>query len=245
MPKAYHIKDWDRDRENADTRKYVDLIWFRSKVKLLGEGLGHTLTQPDRQGPFLYGMFKIIEQIAAGGKLGERGWLIRNGSAMDAQRMGNLMRLPAPYFEEALAFFTKPPMDWIEHIEYSPSNAADQESAGRTPGESPGVPPSCADEQENVRRNAPSEERRTYNKEQRTSKREKENGGFASAEEGRRAQAAQFAALRSRISELESIPEEDRLPAEEADLKKTRGLLRGLQKKQAAGNFTPVREGEA
>lgn len=136
---AFHIRDWETDRENADTRKYQQLVWYRNPVKLLGEGIGHTLAQPERQGPFLYGMFKIIEQVAASGKKNERGWLVRNGTVLTAERMANLTRLPVAYFEEALKFFSTDPMDWLEIIDFPSPN---QDATGRTPGDSPGNLPS-------------------------------------------------------------------------------------------------------
>ena len=160
--KAFHINGWETDRENAETRKYVDLLWFRNKVKLMGEGLGHTLGQADKQGPFLYGMFKVIEQIAAGCK--PRGWLIRNGTPMDAARMGSLMRMPPAYFEEALKFFSSAPMDWLEHVDVPSellNGAGGQEKGGRTSGESPAEKTNGAGGQEQGGRNSASEERKS------------------------------------------------------------------------------------
>lgn len=238
MPNAYHIKDWERDRENADTRKYVELLWFRNKVKLLGEGLGHTLVQEGKQGPFLYGMFKIIEQIAAGGKLGERGWLVRNGSPMDAARMGNLMRLPPEFFEEALKFFTTAPMDWLEYVEYSGESPAHPARTGRLSGESPAHPATHEDTRENTGRNAPSEERRTY-KNIRTGEREK-NGDSSTPEQLRAQQTQQFAAASARRAELQALPEDERTERQTGELKKMARIVRAVQKKQARGDFTPV-----
>ena len=195
----------------------------------MGEGLGHTLSQPEKQGPFLYGMFKIIEQIAAGGKLGERGWLVRNGTPMDAARMGNLTRLPPAFFEEALCFFSSPPMDWLEWVEFSPKK-------------SPTGPANGADDRENDRPNAATGERTTV-KNKRSEERERENSGFASKGEARKAQLQQFAAAQARKRELEEMIEE-LSPEQEGELKKMRGLLRVIQKKQRAGDFTPVLEVE-
>jgi hypothetical protein len=242
--KAYHIKDWERDRENSDTRKYVELLWFRNKVKLHGEGLGHTLGCPGKQGPFLYGMFKVIEQIAAGCK--PRGWLVRNGTAMDATRMGNLMRMPARFFDEALKFFSSAPMDWLELAELptSPVQVPDgQEIAGRLPGDSPTSPVQVPDGQEIAGRNSTTNER-TNVKNVRSKEREREKrGGFASKEEARRAQTQQFAMANDRKRALEAVTEE-LTEGEEEELKKMRALLREIRKKQAKGDFTPVEEGK-
>lgn len=149
MNQAYRIKNWT-DRENSETRKYVDLLWFRTKVKLVGEGLGHTLSQPN--GPHLYGMFKLIEQIAAGGRQDQRGWLFRNGTPLNAQRIANLLRLPVADCQEALTFFSTAPLDWIELAEYlgespgdPPPNNNPTAPHGSDSGESPGaLPPKTA-----------------------------------------------------------------------------------------------------
>ena len=241
--KAYHIRDWDTDRENWETRKYAELLWFRSKVKLLGEGFGHTLNQPDGRGPHLYGMFKIIEQIAASGRRQERGWLIRNGTALDAQRMANLMRLPQTFFEEALAFFSTPPMNWLEAGDWTAPSPADSrpdasgpESSRRLSGKSPADSRPDASGPEVIRRNSASNER-TY--EHTNELRDNNKGRCASLEE-KKDQRAQFAALAARRQELEAEAEGDRSPEVKVELREVKGRMRSLQKKQAAGDFTPL-----
>lgn len=235
LMKAYRIKDWDY-RENAETRKYVDLLWFRNKVKLLGEGLGHTLAAPDGRGPHLYGMFKLIEQIAAGGRLQERGWLFRNGSPMDAARMACLLRLPVALIEEALTFFSTPPLDWIELTDY-PTHFP---TSGRASGESPThFPTSGRGVGEFLHpTDRPTDRVLTSDKD-----REREKKGESSdPREGRQELKDRFAATKSLLRTLEATPEDERTDAEEEEIKKTRRLLNSIQKKQAHGDFTPVKE---
>jgi len=230
---AYHIRDWETDRENADTRKYVDLLWFRSKVKLLGEGLGHTLAQtsPDaRQGPFLYGMFKLFEQIAAGGRLETRGWLIRNGTALTSERIANLLRLPVPCCQEALVFFSQPPMDWLEFKEFSPTQpgqvAGSREISGRFPGASPTQPGQVAGSREIAGRNSATKrtnERSTTNEVPHT-----DTTRGASLDEKTR-----YGAIKSVIERLEAIDPEKRTASQTEKLKKSRATLEALQEQQA------------
>ena len=235
---AWHIKNWD-DHENAETRKYVELVWFRNKVKLAGEGLGFTLSQ--RNGPHLYGMFKLIEQVAAGGRLQTRGWLLRNDSPMDARRIANLLRLKLAWVEEALKFFSTPPMDWIERVELPAgllNGAGGQESAGRNAGESPGEPGVASGGQESAGRNAPTGDvpenvQRTH------SVKKKERKKPASPEETER-QKRQYAANQAIITDLEGIPEDERSPENTESLKNARAAVRAIRKKQAAGDFTPL-----
>jgi hypothetical protein len=243
MVKAYHIKNWD-DRENADTRKYVDLLWFRTKVKLLGEGLGHTLAAPNGRGPHLYGMFKLIEQIAAGGRQEQRGWLFRNGSPMTAARIANLLRLPVDDCQEALTFFSTPPLDWLELADYPgespdtlPANDHNCDPTGRSPGESPDNLPTPGRPSGEMRN--PTD--RTTTVVQRPTLKKEIKKGKASPEEAKQ-QSRQWSAAKARIADLEAVEEDERTPAQEAELKKMRALVRELQKKQAAGNFTPVEE---
>lgn len=242
MTKAYYITNWQEDRENAETRKYVDLLWFRNKVKLMGEGLGHTLAAPDNRGPHLYGMFKLIEQVAAGGRLEQRGWLFRNGSPMDAQRIANLLRLPVADVAEALKFFSTPPMNWLEEREWpgdSPAKTQASPSGGRLPGGSPTKTGESPKQQETGGRITASGEHtniRTYE-----SEREKK-GEFLDPKEARSQQTAQFAAARARLQNLEAVPEGERDDAERHEIKKMRRLISDIQKKQAANDFTPVKE---
>lgn len=248
MPKAYYITDWDTDRENAETRKYVDLLWFRNKVKLMGEGLGHTLGQPNNRGPHLYGLFKLIEQVAAGGRLEQRGWLFRNGSPMDALRIASLLRLPVADIEEALKFFSTPPMNWLELRDYageSPTKTDIAPNSGRTSGESPTKTGDTSNPQENVGRIAASDH--TNNQptvvQQPDNQREREKKvETLDPKEARSQQTAQFAAASARLKSLEAVPEGERDEAERHEIKKMRRLISDIQKKQAANDFTPVKE---
>jgi len=224
---AWRIRDWEY-RENADTRKYVDLVWFRSKVKLAGEGLGYTLSAPNGRGPHLYGMFKLFEQIAAGGRNQDRGWLFRNGSPMTAQRIAALLRLPEADVEEALNFFSTPPMDWLAMEDMPGESPTLPGIAGRSPGESPTLPGIAG-------RNAPSDRPNNVL----TNESKKINKKAASPEEAKQ-QSRQFSANQARRTELEAIPDDDRTFGEAAELKKVRATLRTIQKKQAAGDFTPL-----
>lgn len=246
MPKAYYITNWHEDRENGETRKYVDLLWFRNKVKLMGEGLGYTLQQT--RGVHLYGMFKLIEQVAAGGRLEQRGWLFRNGSPMDAQRIANLLRQPVPEVEEALKFFSTPPMNWLELREYAGASPADPQNLdqrGRLPGDSPAKQPVVASSRKEGGRISASEEHPNQptdlERPKNPSEREK-NRGNLSAGDLHGQQKVQFAAARAEVDRLQAIPEDERSEAESAELKKARELVKAIQKKQRAGDFTPVEE---
>ena len=61
----------------------------------------------------------------------------------------------------------------------------------------------------------------------------------ASPEEARQ-QARQFAANQARLTELEATQDDDRSQGERMEIKKVREMLREIQKKQAAADFSPV-----
>lgn len=246
--KAYHIKLWNSLYETAETRKIRTLTYYAKPNKLIGEGIGHTLAQAD--GLALLGTWALIESLASTAAQEHRGWLVRNGSALDAARLANLARVPAVHFERALSFFATAPMDWLEQLEWQdtpplrPSKHADnRDTTGRPLAESPGDNPEHADNRDTTRPISPRGKIEGRGKTDVLKERE-ENGGFASKEAAATAQSRQFAAVQSRIKDLEAIPSDDRSVAQDEDLKKNRATLKAIQKKQRGGDFTPVKEGK-
>ncbi len=122
--KAYHIKQWDSLYETAVTRKIRTLTFYAKPNKLVGEGIGATLAQEDNAA--LLGTWVLIESLASTAPHGQRGWLVRNGTALTPARMAALTRVKPEHFERALVFFCLPEVDWLEFVEM--------------PGESPGEP---------------------------------------------------------------------------------------------------------
>lgn len=249
IQKAYHITQWEQLYETAETRKIRTLTYYAKPNKLVGEGIGFTLSQPN--GPHLLGMWALLEALASLSAQDWRGWLVRNGSALDAGRMASLTRVPTEHFVEALDFFCRPEVSWLELIDWpgqspgkKPAGSNSRDNSGGSSGQSPGKKPDDEKSRENA---GPISLRGKTDKRGKTegTREREENGGFATQEEARRAQQTQFAALRNQISELERIPEEDRSEEHEEDLKKKRRTLKALQKKQAAGDFTPLREDES
>lgn len=109
--KAYHFKDWDELYENNSSRTVVSLTYFCQPNKLVGEGVGFMLMQPD--GLELYGTLGFLKGLASTSNRTNRGWLVRNGTPMDALRMAMLTRLPQEKIQRALDFFSTAPMDWL------------------------------------------------------------------------------------------------------------------------------------
>jgi len=144
--KALHLTFWNAPMptgyENADTKKCAHMSWYPKKTKLVGEGIGHVLDQEN--GPHLLGMWNLIEIIAATSVKEQRGWLVRNGSPLNATRMGKLARISAEHFEKAITFFLSPEMGWLEWAEMPDSFQTHLPLTSETPtigGKSSGNPP--------------------------------------------------------------------------------------------------------
>jgi len=152
MLKAYHIKDWDLWYESAETRKLKTLTYYGKPNKLVGEGIGFTLSQADSLA--LLGMWALLEAIASTSERGWRGWLVRNGTPMTAARIVNLLggRVTVEAVERALDHFQSEDVRWLEYVEmpeqtpeFPPLKTPPTAAAGRTPGESPAtLPPTAA-----------------------------------------------------------------------------------------------------
>jgi len=224
---AYHFKDWERIYENNKSREVETLSYFLQPNKLVGECLGFTKMQPD--GLELLGTLMFLKCVASTAQPAKwRGWFVRNGSVMDATRIAALAGIPVEKVQRALSFFSTAPMDWLLHEEWPDSKAAPNGHRKGTPAAPNGH-----------RKGSKSAGLRTDKGLTETEEREN-NGGFATPEEARRAQATQFAACSARLKDLEAIPEDDRTAEDEEELKKMRGILKKIQKKQSRNDFTPV-----
>lgn len=151
MTKAYHIAQWDTLYETANSRKIVTLTYYQKPNKLVGEGIGLTLQEPDNVA--LLGTWTLLEALASTSARDQRGWLIRNGSPLTAARMAALTRVKIEHFVRALEHFCRPEIGWLLHSEVpktfrlsgeSPTNPPpitpnnpNPENAGRLSGESP------------------------------------------------------------------------------------------------------------
>jgi len=245
---AYHLRHWDALYETAETRRVRTLTYYSKPNKLVGEGVGHMLMQPD--GLALYGTWTFLEALASTAPQNQRGWLIRNGTPMDAQRMSALTRIPMKEIERALTFFSTPPLDWLEVSKWDHGHAqgtpiADHGHAQGTPiadhGHAQGTPIADHGHAQGTPWSVPTRGKKE-DKETEVLKRERRKGGFASEGEAAQGQVRQFAAIQAVKGELEAVDPERRTLEQEEELKKLRGQLRAIQQKQAAGDFTPLTE---
>ncbi len=238
MSKAFHLKHWDELYETAQTRQVRVLSYYSKPNKLVGEGLGHMMSQPD--GLALYGTWTFLEVLASTAPQFDRGWLVRNGTPMDATRIASLMRLPIEPVERALKFFSTAPMDWLEELEWEGSKQAEPKIKTEPPSarhqHAISTPSARHQHADGISVRGKTDKSKTEDSEER----ERENGGFATKGEARAAQREQRASAKARLKDLASVAEEDRTPDQEAEFAKLTGLVREIEKKQRGGDFTPV-----
>lgn len=240
--KAYHIKYWDDVYETAATRQVRTLTYYSKPNKLVGEGLGLLLSQPD--GLMLYGAFTFLEILASTAPQEWRGWLVRNGTPMDALRMSALTpRIPPEMIQRTLDFCSTPPMDWIECLEWDgasqlPLGGPKQLRTIASHQPADGTPSASHQPADGKTVRGKTDRSKTED----TEEEREEDGGFAVQQEARARQTMQFAAAQSRKRELEATPKEDRTEEQEVEFKKMRRLIRAIQQKQQRGDFTPIKE---
>lgn len=237
MMKAYHFKDWLTIYENNKSREVGQLSYFLHPNKLVGEGIGFTKMQPD--GLELFGTLMFLKCVASTSQPTRwRGWFVRNGSVMDAMRIAALAGIPVAKVERALTFFSTTPMDWILHEEWPGDTATTRgghlgDTATTRGGEREGRKSALTELLTEVRTDLLTDSLK---------KEIKKKGEEFDPKESRARQTAQYAAAAARLQKLVAVPEEDRTEAEAEEIKKTRRMLNAIQKKQVAGDFSPVQE---
>jgi hypothetical protein len=232
MPKAYHFTDWDDLYENNKSREIETLSYFMQPNKLVGEGIGFLRQEPDWLE--LYGTLGFLKILASQSRRKFRGWLVKSDTPLDASRISALTAIPRDKVQRALDFFSSAPMDWLEFVDMptgkrhadGTATTGKRHSDGNT--STPAQVPTKCRPSADVFSGGLTDRSSTEEEE-----REREN-------KLREDQRRQFAAVGARIAELQSISEQDRTEEQDEELKKMRGLRRKIQKKQAAGDFTPV-----
>lgn len=141
MSKAFYIVEWGNLYETSETKKIRNLSFYAKPNKLVGEGIGLTLQEADNVA--LLGTWALIEALASTSARDDRGWLIRNGTALTAARMAALTRVDVKHFDRALVWFSRPEINWLEEKE-NPRLSADSPgnppASGKSPADSPGNP---------------------------------------------------------------------------------------------------------
>jgi hypothetical protein len=146
--KAWRITQW-RLYERADLRKTASMPWYAKQTKLIGQGIGKTLREPFPRNMTLLGTWNMIETLACLSAQEHRGWLVRNGQALDSEGMADLIAgVPPSGFEEAVSWFSQEKINWLEQVEFSPGNlppfSGHHANNGTTPGKSPGTLPAIS-----------------------------------------------------------------------------------------------------
>lgn len=221
--KCWHILRWNDLFENNKSREIETLTYYLQPNKMDGECMGQLRLEPD--GWEIYGVFGYLKMLASKSEREMRGWLFRNGSPLTVERMQALTGIPTAKLQRTLDCLSTPPFDWIGYDDLPPQTPA-------LAGQSKGTSPALAGQSKGG--NSPG--LRTDKGLTEGKQKEKK----AASPEEAQLQRQQFAANAARRGELEAIAEDERTAEQRAELKKVRAMLRAIQKKQAAGDFSLV-----
>ena len=234
--KAWHIPQWNDLFESNKSREIGTLTYYLQPNKTDGEGFGFLRQQADWLE--IYGVFGLLKIQASKSERRRRGWLFRNGTPLTVDRLAALTGAAVEKIQRCLKFLSSAPMDWIlfDECPGTASAPAGQEDDTTHTGHGHGTASAPAGQESGgISPRLMTDKMKTD-----VGREREEMGGFASKDQSRAAQITQFASASARKRELEAIEEDERTEQEAVELKKMRGLLRAIQKKQAAGDFTPV-----
>lgn len=111
--KAYAVRDWERHFENSESRKVKDASFVLIPNKHDGKGYAR-LTRNKKSCRALAGWLLIL-QVAS--KMPQRGILVDEDGALDAEDFADMTRFPADVFDDAIEVLTDPAIGWIEEID--------------------------------------------------------------------------------------------------------------------------------
>jgi hypothetical protein len=138
--RVFRIVGWNETYETSESRKLKRLLWVAVPNK--HDGLGFRRMAKERDHCVLFSAWILIVQIASKGLPEQRGWLLRDGRALDEEDMSLMTGFPAAVFERALKFFSDPKIGWLvtEGIADKPATSAGDGSRPVVPPERPAQP---------------------------------------------------------------------------------------------------------
>ena len=240
--KAYRVMQWHEMHESAESRKLAQPWWYCKPNKADGISYSRMTLEPDALA--LYGAWGAIMDAASKGPRETRGWLIRNGRALDAEDLALMSRFPKAGLQRGLDFFCTPEMGWLVQEEFLVTELLPGLPPG-APGGRPGLPAGPAAPAALPPATAPATPPLQGGREG-----GKQTGKEGSGEEGERrpptgARPASsrnpgqdlkvmFAALKDQIQQMERRKEE-LTPTERDELRKKKRRLELIQDAQAKG----------
>lgn len=235
--RALHIVHWHESHESAESRKLVQPWWVPKPNKHDGMAYSRLTKEPDALA--LYGAWTAIVEVCSKGPRETRGWLIRNGRALNADDLADLTRFPKPGFERVLEFCQRPEIGWLLDEEF----AVTESLPGLAPAGPGGPPGSPGDAPAGPGHSAglspanppPKKERQTERETGKQKGSEEEGGGGRNGQRMRPPSLKEmFAALQDQVRQMERRKEE-LTPEERAELRKKKRRLELVQEAQAAG----------
>lgn len=125
MQRILRVKNWAKNFETSETRKWKHLKWLPVSNNQCDPGYSKLMRLAD--GPLLFGAWIGILQAASRCKV--RGTFIEgDGTPYDAESLAAVAQMPTQLIERAIEFFTTQ-IKWLEWFEQKPSAVAEDSAA--------------------------------------------------------------------------------------------------------------------
>lgn len=113
--KCYRIRRWNEIYECSQSRRVRTVSWIAKPIKHDGKGYRRVAKQDNRVE--LWCAWCLIQDIA--GRMPVRGLLADYDGPLSAEDMADSTGYPVHIFENALQFFVRPEIAWLEECDYS------------------------------------------------------------------------------------------------------------------------------
>ncbi len=132
MADLYSIQGWDEHFENAQSRKYQRLSWFRCPNKHDGKGFRRIMDRED--GAELFAAWMLIVQVAS--KCPDRG-VLADDKPLTAEDLHFKTGAPTELFVRAFAVFSSDEIGWLLVVSDHPATTPSPPRAHYTPTTGP------------------------------------------------------------------------------------------------------------
>lgn len=133
---AFRIKDWAKNFENSESRKYKSLAWVPVKNKHDGKGYRRVVAHPKSVQVFC--AFILMVEVAS--KMPTRGVLLDEDGPLTASDLAFKTGFPEHIFDVAFSVLTDAKIAWIEVVDVPahPNAPGDAGKSPEMPGETDG-----------------------------------------------------------------------------------------------------------
>ncbi len=123
MADLYRIKDWAKNFETAQSRRYKSLSWVAIPNKHDGMRFRRLMARED--GPSVFGAWMLIVQVAS--KCSPRGILASDGKPLEPIDLHFKTGVAESVFKLAFEVLSTPEIGWIEKVETENEHSTDNQ----------------------------------------------------------------------------------------------------------------------